>query len=67
MISDNFLKDTIRQLKSNLECYVFTKEQVHVIVKTYERETGLKLKKRIDESGYYVLIPNKKIYKHKNF
>lgn len=67
MISDNFLKDTVRQLKSNLECYVFTKEQVHAIVKTYERETGLKLKQRIDESGYYVLVPVKKFYKVKHF
>ena len=63
MISDNFLKDTVRQLKSNLECYVFTKEQLNVIVKTYERETGLKLKIILDPCGYYILKPKKKYYK----
>lgn len=66
-IEDNFLKDTIRQLKSGLECYVFDIETARKIQEIYKKQTGLMFNIKFIDKDYILLKPIKKLTKYTNY
>lgn len=66
-MNDNFIKDTIRQLKSGLECYVFNIEDARKIQTIYKEKTGLMFNIKKIDKDYILLKPIKKITKTTNY
>lgn len=62
IINENFVLDTIRQLKSGKKCYVFKEHQANHIKNIFEENTGIKIFIEKEED-YFVLIPEVKFYK----
>ena len=60
-IQKTFIKDTIRQLKSGLECYVFDIKTARDIQKLYKEQTGLMFNIKVIDKDYILLKPIKKI------
>lgn len=65
-IQENFIWDSIRQLKSGLSINLFNEEQIKVISTIVKEKYNMTLKIEYDEFCY-TIHPNKKIYKHTNF
>lgn len=61
---DAFIKDTLRQLCSGLECYVFDIETARYIQKLYKEKTRLMVNIKKIEDGYILLVPIKRYHKH---
>ena len=62
-----FIKDTIRQLCSGLECYVFDIETARNIQKIYKEKTGLMFNIKQIDKDYILLKPIKKLTKYINY
>ena len=62
IINENFVLDTIRQLKCGMKCYVFKEHQANHIKNVFEENTGIKIFIEKEED-YFVLIPEVKFYK----
>ena len=59
---NQFIKDTIRQLKSGMTCYIFKESQLEEIKKKYEDATGIEFEADIKKIDYYfVVTPKKKL------
>lgn len=66
-IQKTFMKDTIRQLKSGLECYVFDIETARNIQKLYKEKTGLMFNIKVIDKDYILLKPIKKLTKYTHY
>lgn len=66
-IQKTFMKDTIRQLCSGLECYVFDIETARNIQKIYKEKTGLMFNIKKIDKDYILLKPIKKLTKYINY
>lgn len=53
---NQFVKDTIRQLKSGMPCYIFKESQLEEIKEKYEKNTGIELECKIEKVDYYFII-----------
>lgn len=56
---NQFVKDTIRQLKSGMPCYIFKESQLEEIKEKYEKNTGMELEYKIEKVDYYFIITPK--------
>ena len=66
-LDQTFIKDTIRQLCSGLECYVFDIETARNIQKIYKEKTGLMFNIKVIDKDYILLKPIKKLTKYINY
>lgn len=66
-LDQTFIKDTIRQLKSGLECYVFDIDTARNIQKIYKEKTGLMFNIKQIDKDYILLKPIKKLTKYINY
>lgn len=66
-LDQTFIKDTIRQLKSGLECYVFDIDTARNIQKIYKEKTGLMFNIKVIDKDYILLKPIKKLTKYINY
>ena len=66
-LDQTFIKDTIRQLCSGLECYVFDIETARNIQKIYKEKTGLMFNIKQIDKDYILLKPIKKLTKYINY
>jgi hypothetical protein len=57
---NQFVKDTIRQLKSGMPCYIFKESQLEEIKEKYKEKTGIELECKIEKVDYYFIITPKK-------
>ena len=57
---NQFVKDTIRQLKSGMPCYIFNENQLEEIKEQYEEKTGIEFEVDIQKKDYYFIVTPKK-------
>lgn len=57
---NQFVKDTIRQLKSGMTCYIFKESQLNEIKEKYKEKTGIELEYKLEKIDYYFIITPKR-------